>query len=409
MTSRPHVVVLHRWRDSYADYARYLDHATHAVTYISTEVGAVAVPADACEIVIVPATDDHAVVAGVVRALAARFGPPAAVVALKEDDLLVAARLRAEWDCPGPTLAQTTPFRDKLRMGAAVAARGVDVPAFAAAETAADVHTFAATHGWPVVLKPRDGSSSAGVAVLHGAEEVPAVVPGSMVQVFATGAIHHIDGVFDGSTVTTSTVSRYLRTCLDFRGGVPVGSVELDDPETRGRARDFATEVLRALTTRPTVFHLEAFAGPTGFRFLEVGARAGGAEIPFLWRELHGYDLNEAAFRIAMGERPPAATEMDEVVGGLLIVPAPARRPCRIESATSMLGVVPELYAEVVLAPGQILPAADAYYEHVGGRFRFRGASTDAVATAVNRVAAQFRISGAPLPSAARDHAGSAW
>lgn len=400
-TLPPHVVVLHRWRDHYAEYARYLDHRMHAVTYVSTDVGVESLPSAARQVVVVPATDDVDVVSGVVRALAERNGAPERIVALKEDDLLVAARLRAEWGCPGPTVAETTPFRDKLAMCRAVAEAGIDVPVFAPADRRGDVLAFAGAHGWPVVLKPRAGSSSAGVVVMRGEHDLPATVSGAMAQVYSPGSVHHVDGLFDGSALATWKVSRYLGGCLEFRSGVPLGSVEIDGSDFHAMVGAFAQRVLGALTAQPTVFHLELFADRDGFRFLEVGARAGGAEIPFLWRELHGYDLNEAAFHIAMGERPPtpAPVAADSSVGGWLIVPAPAERPCRIERSTPMLGSVPELYAEVVPEEGDLLPAADAYYEHVGGRFRFRGTSTAAVAAAVAKVAAEYRISGGALGS----------
>ncbi|MFC0098930.1 acetyl-CoA carboxylase biotin carboxylase subunit family protein [Micromonospora marina] len=397
----PHVVVLHRWRAGYADYAAYLDHTAHAVTYVSTDVGADAVPAHAREVVVVPATDDLSTVSGAVRGLAGRHGPPVGVVALKEDDLLVAAHLRTEWGCPGPTVDDTRRFRDKVVMCRAVAAAGVDVPAFAAVDSAGDVHDFATTHGYPVVLKPRDGSSAAGVRVLDRPADVPREVAGSMVQVFSPGVLYHVDGVFDGAAVAACTVSRYLRTCLEFRSGIALGSVEVDDAGFRRRVEDFTGRVLRALSTDPVVFHLELFDEGGRLRFLEVGARTGGAEIPFMWRELRGYDLNHAAFDLALGRRPdmPAPTA-DGPVGGFLLVPAPAQRPCRIEASTPMMGSVPELYAEVVLEPGVVLPDADAYFEHVGGRFRFRGDSTAAVSAAVSKVAADYRITGSTVTAA---------
>lgn len=389
-----HVVVLHRWRDRYADYARYLDHDRYAVTYVTTDVGIDAVPPTAREVVVVPATDDLPAVRAEVRDLASRFGAPVGIVALKEDDLLVAAQLRAEWGCPGPTVAETNLFRDKLVMSQAVAEAGIKVPAFAAVSEPEDVHAFAASHGWPVVLKPRASSSSEGVVVVTGPADLPAEVGGMLVQAFSSGDVHHVDGVFDGREITAVRVSRYLRTCLEFRTGTPLGSVEIEDHHGIG---EFARRVLGALTTKPVVFHLEVFVDGDELRFLEVGARAGGAEIPFLWREVHGYDLNEAAFRVALGESPESGAPLGGDVGGWLIVPAPAERPCRIHLATPMLGTVPGLYAEVVLREGEILPAADAYYEHVGGRFRFRGRDSEEVSAAITAVARDFRISGATL------------
>jgi len=208
-----------------------------------------------------------------------------------------------------------------------------------------------------------------------------------------------VDGYFDGTGLGPWRASRYVNTCLGFRGGDLLGSVEEDDPVLVPAIGAFATRALAALTARPTMFHLEVFVDrDTGdCAFLEVGARVGGAEIPFLWREVHGYDLMEAAFRLALGEVPrPWPRDLGEVAGWLL-APAPATRPCRITSATSMLDRDPGPYAEAVLRPGEILPAADAYYEHVGGRFRFRGPTSASVEAAIRATARDFRVSGAPV------------
>jgi hypothetical protein len=62
-----------------------------------------------------------------------------------------------------------------------------------------------------------------------------------------------------------------------------------------------------------------------------------------------------------------------------------------------MVGRDPGPYAEVLLRVGEILPDADSYYEHVGGRFRFRGKSCREVEAAIRATAADFRVSGEPV------------
>ncbi|MDH6574464.1 biotin carboxylase [Kitasatospora sp. MAP5-34] len=406
MSPRTHVVVIHRWRARYAEYARYLDHERYAVSYLTTEIGVEAVPDAAVEVVTVAATDDMTAVRKEVDALASRHGPPRHIVALKEDDLLVAAELAAEWGCPGRSPGELMVFRDKLLMAGAVAAAGVALPAFAPATDQRSVRAFAELHGWPVVLKPRIGSSSEGVVKIASADELAAVVVGAglMVQAYNPHRIYHVDGVFDGTALGPWRASRYLNSCLGFREGDPLGSVEEDDPEVLVTIGEFTDRVLRALSASALVFHLEVFVedrdgGPPGCAFLEIGARVGGAEIPFLWREVHGYDLMEAAFRIALGQPPqPWHPVADDEVGGWLLAPAPTARPCRIQEATSMLGRTPGPYAQALPAPGEVVPAADAYYEHVGGRFRFRGATSAAVEEAVLTTARDFRVRAEPVP-----------
>lgn len=403
---RPHVLVINRWRERYAEYARYLDHDTHRVSYVTTEVGLGPVPAKAAEVALVEKTDDLSAVQAAARSLALRHGPPSAVVALKEDDLLVGAQLRQEWGCPGPRTAELVSFRDKYLMCHAIRDAGLPVPAFAAATDATTVREFAGRHGWPLIVKPRAGSSSEGVVKLAGPADL-ATVPFDqeplLVQQFQSDPTYHVDGVFDGRQLLAVRPSRYLNNCLDFRTGGVLGSVEVDDPTLTVEIGRATQRFLSALTDRPLVFHLEVFVGEgrdgrPHCTFLEVGARTGGAEIPFVWREVHGYDLMEAAFRIQLGQRPPMPpTASGGEVGGWLLVPAPATRPCRVTVATPMVGRDPGPYAEALLRPGEVLPAADAYYEHVGGRFRFRGRDSTQVESAIVATAADFRVAGEPL------------
>ncbi|GHJ42335.1 acetyl-CoA carboxylase biotin carboxylase subunit family protein [Streptomyces sp. TS71-3] len=415
-SSRPHIVVITRWQERYAEYGRYPDHTAHRVTYVATGIAHAAIPPGATDPVTVSRTDDLDEVTAAVRLLAARHGAPQRIVALKEDDLLVAAELRALFDCPGDRPEDLIRFRDKLVMTSLIAAADLPVPPAAAAPDAAAVTAFAARVGWPVVVKPRIGSSSAGVHMLHGPEDLHGVdFTGPMlVQECNHAPIYHVDGIFDGGALTCWRASRYVNTCLGFRSGTFLGSVEEDDPALLDAIGSHARRFLAALTDRPVPFHLEVFVGAAAGTcwFLEVGARVGGAEIPFIWRELHGYDLMHAAFNLQAGLPVAGVTDRGGAGplvpgspgserGGWLLVPAPDSRPCRITSITPMTGRDPGPYAEVLLEPGEVLPAADAYYEHVGGRFRFRGPNSDAVEQALAATAAAFRVGARSLAASA--------
>jgi biotin carboxylase len=150
-----HIIVIHRWRDRYALYERYIDHGSCHVTYISTEMGRRSVPPGAAAVVTVAASDDLGEVGRAAQSLTARFGPAGRVVALNEGDLDTAALLRAQLGCPGLTPDELARFRDKLTMAQAVAAAGIRIPAFADAPDPQAVSRFAGANGWPVVVKPR--------------------------------------------------------------------------------------------------------------------------------------------------------------------------------------------------------------------------------------------------------------
>ncbi|MEY9996095.1 biotin carboxylase [Streptomyces sp. V4I8] len=126
-----HILVIHRWHDRYALYDRYIDHGTHRVTYVCTELGANSVPRDAAALRVVSATHDLAEVMAAVTDLAALFGSPDRVVALHEGDLDTAAAVRERLGCAGQDPTELARFRDKLVMAETVAGAGVRAPAFA--------------------------------------------------------------------------------------------------------------------------------------------------------------------------------------------------------------------------------------------------------------------------------------
>jgi biotin carboxylase len=395
-----HILVIHRWRDRYARYEDYVDHHADRVTYVTTTLARPAIPSSAVEVVTVSATDDFAEVCKAADALVERFGVPARVIALNEGDLDTAAMLRAYLGCPGQDPTQLARFRDKLTMVQLVAAAGIRTPAFADAPDADAVREFVGQHGWPVVVKPRRGTASRGVVRLDSADDLVRLsdLPAEprLVQRFCADPIYHVDGLWTGTQLGPWRASRYLNTCVDFTTGAALGSVEVDDETLLDYLAEFAAAVAGALSDEPWVFHMELFVGsvanaPPQLTFLEVGYRVGGAEIPFVWREVHGVDLMAAAIDVQLGRQPAIASPSSWRTGGWLLVPTPVRAPCRVVAAKLELGPDEGPYASVIPPIGYLIPRVGGY-EHVGARFRFQGARTDDVEKAIVTTASRFRL-----------------
>jgi hypothetical protein len=408
VSAAPHVMVLHRWRDRYAHYEDYIDHSANSVTYISTRMGRASIPAVAAGTAEVAATDDFAAVRAAAERLAAQAGGPARVLALNEGDLDTAALLREHLGCPGQRPADAARFRDKLVMTGMVAAAGVRTPAVTDAPSSEAIEDFASRHGWPAVVKPRRGTASRAVVRLDGPADLPGLSRFApeprMAQAYCADPIYHIDGLWTGTDLGPWRASRYMNTPVGFNEGDVLGSIEVDDLELLPHLARFAADVAGALSDDPWVFHLEAFVGrdPGGaprVSFLEVGYRAGGAEIPFIWREVHGADLMAAAAAIQLGQ-PVPALEMHphpgEEVGGWLLVPTPVPAPCRVTVAELPAEPTGRPYASVVPPVGYVIPKAGGY-EHVGARFRFRGPGTTEVENAIAKTASRFRLECSPV------------
>ncbi|MCC3767822.1 acetyl-CoA carboxylase biotin carboxylase subunit family protein [Streptomyces sp. UNOC14_S4] len=412
-----HILVIHRWRDRYALYEDYVDHGAHRVTYVTTALGRASVPESAAGIVTVRATDDLRQVKEAADTLSVRFGTPERVVALNEGDLDTAALLRAHLGCPGQTPMELARFRDKLTMTEIVAAAGIGTPAFADAPGPAAVREFADAYGWPVIVKPRRGTASRGVIRMDSADDLAALdaldPEDRIVQTLCPDPVFHLDGLWTGTELGPWRASRYVNTCAGFTHGQSLGSVEEDDPALLGPLGAFVAAVAKVLGGRhPWVFHLEAFVGTEAgteagtetdgktdgkaggaprITFLEAGCRVGGAEIPFVWREVHGVDLMAAAVAVQLGRRPELAELPAGRTGGWLLVPSPVPAPCEVVGTTLPSAVGPALYAQVVPRVGYVLPKAGGY-EHVGARFRFRGGTTHEVEKSILATADQFAL-----------------
>jgi biotin carboxylase len=407
-----HFIVIHRWSDSYADYAAYVDHGTHHVSYITTRRASGGLPDGAAAVSIVDSTEDGSQVRAAVSALIGELGPPDRIIALYEVDLDMAAELREELGVAGERLTGLAPFRDKLVMAGKLAAAGVPVPATRPAPDQAAVRDFAAVHGWPVLIKPVRGTASAGVTRFRSAEELAAYEfrPDApmLVQPYLPHEILHVDGVVTEDGLGVWRASRYLNTGLEFTGGVPLGSAELDDPKLTIPVGEFTAQALQALTTEPRVFHLELFLsgspGAPELNVLEVGARPGGAEVPFIWKEVHGIDLMAIAFAIQAGTPLPATARPGPEPGGAgyggwLLVPTPAARPCRVTAANSQLGRDGGPYAEHIPVVGQTLADIPGY-EHSGARFRFRAGSTAEIEAAIGQTVKDLEFRAATIDPA---------
>ncbi|MGW1224375.1 ATP-grasp domain-containing protein [Streptomyces sp. NPDC002530] len=398
-----HVLIINRWTNSFAEYHRYLDHTTDRIAYLTTPAGRAPLDAERAEAIsVLPDLSDTAAVLAETARLIARYGPFTHVLALSEFDLEPAGEIRRRFAIPGRGPEEVAAVRDKVVMKGLVAAAGLRVPAFRETPTAALVREFAADHGYPFVLKPRAGADSQGVHVVRSAGQLDALLPGAdladaQCEEFVDGVLYQIDGVVRGGRLLTSRAWRCGGSCLDFATGTAFSSVANDDPVFEARVTAFAERVCAALDLTDDVFHLEVFRTPSpdgedGLVFLEIGARAGGGQVRFVWEEVYGVDLVAASARVQLGE-DPGVPPMDLAgpVAGYLMMPEPPVRPAVVDAVTSLVGTVPALYGETLPPPGTVL-SGNGGAVHTAGTFRFRARTSAQVDEAIRRTLDAYRL-----------------
>jgi biotin carboxylase len=239
--------------------------------------------------------NDNAVVE--LRALEiARIMPAPRAVGLAEVDMLRAARVNDRLGIATGSEEAMLCYRDKYLMKCRVRDAGLPVAPMALVHSAMDVRRFIDRHGWPVVVKPRDGRGSNNVVVLRDETALDAwldrqpssTLYNTMVEGFVDGDHYIVNGLYvRGEPVLISPV-RVMTSALDFLGGACHDLHMLDDtnPVQQQLVEYSRRLVEQVLPSEPTMlFHLEAFIDRSDrIVICEIASRLGGV---FFNQELH--------------------------------------------------------------------------------------------------------------------------
>ncbi|HEX5725270.1 MAG TPA: ATP-grasp domain-containing protein [Longimicrobiaceae bacterium] len=262
------------------------------------------------EVVLVPRIDEdelHALVA-------ARWGGAAGVAGITSSSeyfVATAAALAARFGLPGPSAESVRAARDKSRQREVLAAGGIPVPAFRAVSSAPEAVAAARAIGFPVVVKPVDGSGSVGVRACADEAEVRAHAaalfarggedPRVLVESLVAGDEFSVE-VFSGRVVGITRKHLgdppfFVEAGHDYPADVPEEAASaLVDSVTRGTA-------LLGLGWGPLHWELridrEGRAVP-----MEVNPRLAGGFIPELVRHAEGIDLIRETLRLVVGREP---------------------------------------------------------------------------------------------------------
>lgn len=296
---------------------------------------------------------------------AARFlnafgGQPATrLVAITERLMLPAARLREEFGLAGPTLPQTTLFRDKVLMKRHLRAAGIRVPDFAAfSEEAA--RTLLRTYP-ALVVKPRFGAATESVFAVRGLADLAAFAAahaGSLeafeVEEHIDGPLFHIDSVVRDGKVVAAIASRYLDETASFRASMPCRSVAVPGGPLLDELADFNQRVIACYQGFTGVTHHEVFVTGDGCCLCEIAARAGGAGVAAGFWSRTGINLHQVAVQAQTQGSVPSAIEVAPHLTGWVLIhagPGILLEPIEVPDAPWVVE------ARILARPGDLLAA----------------------------------------------------
>lgn len=234
-----------------------------------------------------------------------------------ESHMLVTARVRERTGIPGLSMEQVTLCRDKFVMKQFLRERGVPCAANAVCSTAADARAFVGQHGYPVILKPRDGAGAAATYKIDDEAELEAALTEVgldrgeayfTVEQFVSGH----EGFYDTLTVDGQVVHEFvthyypnvleaMRTRWISPQMVHTNRIGADGYD---ELRAFGRKVIQELGLGTTATHMEWFAGTMGLWFSEIGARPPGCNHWDMYCEANGIDLYAEWARAVCGMEP---------------------------------------------------------------------------------------------------------
>ncbi len=222
------------------------------------------------------------------------------IIVRAECDILRASQLRQRWNIPGQTVESGLAFRDKVVMKKGVAAEGVAIAKYAVVNSHREIQDFASEHGYPVAVKPCDGSGAVNTKIIRSPHEVHLIpIPATgqlLVEEFVSDQLVHTDGLAINGKIVFLAASKYFNNCLSFQVGDSVGSVQLaPDSETVKDLQLLTQKVLNGLPCpQVTSFHAEFFVRANGdFVFCEIASRTGGARISDMVASAYGVNVEE--------------------------------------------------------------------------------------------------------------------
>jgi carbamoyl-phosphate synthase large subunit len=158
--------------------------------------------------------------------------------------------------------------QDKLETARALAAFGVPVPPTYSLE---DVQSSSDGIQWPMFMKPRSGSASRGLQIIHRPEQLPSNPSEPMIlQEFLQGPEFTINIFVDASGVLRSAVGHR-------RLQIRAGEVEKGRTERREDLHEIAVKINRCLPTARGILCFQVIEDiRSGLRVIEINARFGG-------------------------------------------------------------------------------------------------------------------------------------
>ncbi|MBP7846952.1 MAG: ATP-grasp domain-containing protein [Burkholderiales bacterium] len=389
------LIILNRWDDEFSKYDTYIDHTKYIVSYVSNQINFRI--SEANKTIYVEDITDYNLVKNAVKECITDMNGVDKLIAMSEFDLEIAAKLREDLEINGVTTEQVKLYRDKVAMKKALVLTKIKYPKFTEINNYQDIVKFLTIHPLPIILKPRRGAASIGVIKISNQEELLKISNMDFndyeCEQFIHGDILHVDGAVYESKLLFCIASKYINTCLEFSDGNPLGSVMIDDFELNKRIKDISKEILDSISLLTGIFHLELILNNNELYFLEIGARCGGGEIPFILNNEFKINMFKVWVNLELNEQLQDYNLNKNKITGFLMFPKPNLDTDLIITNTQNLSKqIKQITYERRPIIGTVINK-DVPNEDPVGVYHFVGSSTEVVEAAINETISKFKLS----------------
>lgn len=238
-----------------------------------------------------------------------------------EAHIMAAAGVREASGIPGTSVHTSYLCRDKPAMKEALRKAGIACAQSTRAVAPQDARDFAASVGFPLIIKPPAGAGASGTWRVRNAAELESVIVESglaggsamAIEEFIEGHEGFLDTLTINGKVAHEFITHYYPNVLEAmrERWISPQMVTTNRIEAPGysEVRKMARNVIRVLGIGTSATHMEWFAGPKGLKFSEIGCRPPGVGQWDVYNCANDFDLYyEWASAICHGHiaKPPS-------------------------------------------------------------------------------------------------------
>jgi carbamoylphosphate synthase large subunit len=220
-----------------------------------------------------------------------------------EAHIMAAAKVREATGIPGTSVRTAYLCRDKPAMKEVLREAGIPCAQSTRANDPDHARAFAASIGFPLIIKPTAGAGASGTWKVRNERELEQVssecglADGAEVAIeeFIEGHEGYLDTLTIGGEVVHEFITHYYPSVLvamreRWISPQMVTTNRIDEPGYR-EVRQMARDVIKVLDIGTSATHMEWFFGPKGLKFSEIGCRPPGVGQWDVYNTANDFDL----------------------------------------------------------------------------------------------------------------------